>query len=87
MKFTQKWVWQNQDEVPTSTYTGDYGDGYCRRIVTPIPSRYRSNWLSDYRDKIRAIDTQEKAAKAIQDYWAEVAKEWDNGAGIIKLNF
>lgn len=87
MKFTQKWAWQNQDEVSTNTDTGTHADGYCHRITTPIPSRHHTNWLSDYRNQIRAIDTQEKAAKAIQDYWTEVAKEWDNGTGIIKLNF
>lgn len=87
MKFTQKWAWQNQDEVPTGTYTGTYTGAHdnwvCRRITTPI----RQTWMQDYRDKIRAIDTQEKAAKAIQDYWKDVAKEWNNGAGIITLNF
>lgn len=83
MKFTQKWAWQNQDEVPTGIYTGAHTNFICRRITTPI----RRTWMQDYRNKIRAIDTQEKAAKAIQDYWAEVAKEWNNGAGIIKLNF
>lgn len=83
MKFTQKWTWQNQDEVLTTIYRGANADWVCRRITTPI----RRTWMQDYRNKIRAIDTQAKAAKAIQDYWAEVAKEWNNGAGIIKLNF
>lgn len=80
MKFTQKWAWQNQKNAPTNTYDSGIGP----RISTPI---YSTPWMQDYRNKIRAIDTQEKAAKAIQDYWAEVAKEWDNGNGIIKLNF
>lgn len=83
MKFTQKWAWQNQDEVPTTIYSGAHTDFICRRLTTPI----HRTWMQDYRNQIRAIDTQEKAAKAIQEYWAFVAKEWDNGAGIIKLNF
>lgn len=83
MKFTQKWVWQNQEKVPSSTYTLHYG-GERRKDTTYIRS---TPWMQNYRDRIRAIDTQEKAAKAIQDYWAEVAKEWDNGNGIITRNF
>lgn len=83
MKFTQKWVWQNQEKVTSSTYAPHYSGGY-RRETTYIRA---TPWMQDYRNKIRAIDTQEKAAKAIQDYWAEVAKDWNNGAGIIKLNF
>lgn len=83
MKFTQKWTWQNQEEVPSSTYHAHYGREY-RKNTTYIRS---TPWMQDYRNKIRAIDTQEKAAKAIQDYWKDVAKEWDNGAGIIKLNY
>ena len=83
MKFTQKWAWQNQAKVTSSTYVPCYGRDY-KKQTTYIRS---TPWMREYRDKIRAIDTQEKAAKAIQDYWAFVAKEWDNGAGIIKLNF
>ena len=83
MKFTQKGAWQNQEKVTSSTYAPHYG-GEHRRDTTYIRT---TPWMQDYRDKIRAIDTQEKAAKAIQDYWAEVAKEWNNGNGIIKLNF
>ena len=83
MKYTQKWTWQNQEKVTSGTYEAHYSGNY-RRKTTYIRS---TPWMQNYRDKIRAIDTQEKAAKAIQDYWAEVAKEWDNGAGIIKLDF
>lgn len=83
MKFTEKWAWQNQEEVTSSTYTPHYSGMYHRK-TTYIRS---TPWMQDYRNKIRAIDTQEKAAQAIQDYWKDVAKEWNNGAGIIKLNF
>ena len=80
MKFTQKWAWQNQKNVTSNTYDSGIGP----RNVTDIRS---TPWMQNYRDKIQAIDTQEKAAAAIQAYWTEVAKEWDNGDGIIKLNF
>jgi len=82
MKYTQKWTWQNQKTVASSRYE------YRRSMIGGQYHRGRTciqstAWMQDYRNRIRAIDTQEKAAQAIREYWAFVAADWDNGNGIL----
>lgn len=75
MKYTEKWAWGKQTKVLSTTYAS--GDSYRTAVyISSCP------WMRDYRKRIRAIDTQEKAAQAIRDYWHMVAREWCNGEGI-----
>ena len=79
MRYTEKWTWQKQDKVPLNTFFSDFS-GSGRRSYTYIHS---TAWMQTYRERIRAIDTDEKASVAIRTYWHEVAREWDDGRGII----
>lgn len=84
MRYTEKWVqWKRRRLVASGTYNVKlYGNPItCNRVYTTISD----GWMRDYRARVQAIDTQEKASQAIRDYWHMVAREWDNGRGIISL--
>jgi len=80
MRYTEKWVWQNQRKVKSNRMNKRASDGFCHReetYIEDVPA------MREYREKIRSIDTDKKASHAIRKYWHEVAWEWNNGKGII----
>ncbi len=80
MRYTEKWAYGKQEWVYANTYEKTVRG--LTRVQTYIDNKWNT-WMLDYRNKIQAIDTDEKASQAIRQYWHEVAKEWDNGKGII----
>ena len=71
MRYTEKWAWGNQTRVKKNTYDS------TRQQWTTISD---APWMVDYRAKIRAIDTIERAREAIYAYQREVV------AAITELN-
>ncbi len=78
MRYTERWTWVKKPVIKLSGYCGSTKDGLLYR-----PSGFMSWEMEGYRKRIHDIDTVEKASVAIRDYWHEVAKEWDNGNGLL----
>ena len=76
MRYTEKWVWQNQEKVKTSHSYFLARTGVC---VTETVRIRTIEWMQAYRDRIRAIDTDEKAQAAIYDYYRFVGQELQQG--------
>lgn len=62
MKYTEKWAWQKNPRIKFDK------DPPIRHGLHP--------WMIDYRKKIHEIDSDEKAAAAIREYWTWAAQEW-----------
>ena len=74
MKYTETWTWMKRIRYYASS-SSDYTkciDG----VVHKLPKTYLEPWMEAYRDKIQAIKTDEQSAHAIQAYWRDVVKDW-----------
>lgn len=78
MRYTERWTWVKKPKIYTSRWVGKPGDTIYTRELG-----FMTQSMKTYRKRIHDIDTDEKASAAICAYWHEVAKEWDNGNGLL----
>lgn len=83
MRFTEKWVWGRQNLIGCNRYRSVRNDAGERELLR-VYHDIRKTRMGEYRERVRAIDTDEKASQAIRDYWHMVAREWNDEKGVNK---